>query len=101
VETKLSFSKYVILLPSITSTCTFVGRIEGIISKLETEQSTFNPTSLHLHPSGHSVTALVCWNTNQNQNITAGEANSSDTNTTVSLDAMAIRSNLHRERNCI
>jgi hypothetical protein len=40
-------------------------------------------------------------NTNQNQTITPGETTSSDTNTTVSLDAMAIRFNLHREGNSI
>jgi len=37
--------------------------------------------------------------TNHNQNIAAGVANSSDTNSTVSLGGMASCCNLHRERN--
>jgi len=51
------------------------------------------------HSLGHSIAILVGRTSNYNQNITAGVANSSDTNTTVSLDGMASCCNLHRERN--
>jgi hypothetical protein len=52
----------------------------------------------HKHSSGHSIATLAGTITNHNQNITAGVANSSDTNTTVSLDGMASCCNQHRER---
>jgi len=52
----------------------------------------------HSHSTGHSIATLAGTITNHNQNATAGVANSSDTNTTVSLDGMASCCNLQRER---
>jgi len=58
---------------------------------------TWYSSGSHLHSSGHSIATLAGRTTNHNQNITAGVANSSDTNTTVSLDGMASCCNLNRE----
>jgi hypothetical protein len=66
---------------------------------LEFEQSTKYPSQSHLHFSGHALASVVGWIINHNQNVTAGVANSSDTNITVSLDDMASFLDLHRERN--
>jgi hypothetical protein len=51
------------------------------------------------HSTGNCIANLIGWITIQNQNITAGVENISDTNTTVSLDGMASCCNLQRERN--
>jgi hypothetical protein len=55
------------------------------------------PAASHNHSSGHSIATLAGTITIHNQNTTAGVANSSDTNTTVSLDGMASCCNLQRE----
>jgi len=52
------------------------------------------PPESHQHSSGHSIATLAGLITNHNQNITAGVANSSDINTTVSLDGVASCCNL-------
>jgi hypothetical protein len=59
---------------------------------------TSRPTLSHTHPSGHSSATLAGTITNHNQMITAGVANSSDSNTTVSLDGAAACCILYRER---
>jgi len=41
------------------------------------------------HPLGHKIATLAGTITKHNQNATAGVANSSDTNSTVSLEGMA------------
>jgi urease accessory protein UreF len=51
------------------------------------EQMTSYPTGSHSHSLGHSIAILAGRITNHNQNIMAGVANSSDTNTTVNLMA--------------
>jgi hypothetical protein len=56
------------------------------------------PALSHSHPSGHSTATLTGTITKHNQNITAGVANSMDSNTTVSIDGTKISFNLHRER---
>jgi hypothetical protein len=45
------------------------------------------------------MASVVGWIINHNQNIRAGVANSSDSNTTVSLDDKAKFLDLHREKN--
>jgi hypothetical protein len=58
---------------------------------------TWYPPGSHRHSSGHSIATLTGRITNQNQNVTAGVANSSDTTTTVCLDGMASCYDLLRE----
>jgi len=53
--------------------------------------------SQFLYSYSRSTPILI---TNHNQDMTAGVANSSDTNTTVRLDGMASCCNLHRDRKC-
>jgi hypothetical protein len=77
----------------------FVGKIKGILFDDEIEQATWYLPGSFQHSTGHCVANLVGWITTQNQNITAGVADSSDTNTTVSIDGMASCCNLQRERN--
>jgi len=72
---------------------------EGMLFNPEREQFTKYPSKSHLHFSGHSTATLVGRINNHNQNIITGVANSSDNNTTVSLDGMAMFCDLHRERN--
>jgi hypothetical protein len=60
---------------------------------------TWYPPASHLHSSGISIATLAGTITNHNQNITAGIANSNDTNATVSLDGVASCCNLERESN--
>ena len=100
LETKASFSKDAILLSLSASRRVFVGRINEILFKDDSEQSTRFPLVSHQHSSGHSIATLAGCITNNYQNITAGAANISDTNTTVSLDGLASCCNLHREMNC-
>jgi hypothetical protein len=69
-----------------------------MLFKLEFEQSTKYPSLSHLHSSKHAIASVVSWIINHIQNITAGVANSSNTNITVSLDDMAIFLDLHSER---
>jgi hypothetical protein len=47
------------------------------------------PAVSQWHSAGHIIATLAGTITNHNQKITAGVANSSDSNTTVSLDGMA------------
>jgi len=72
--------------------------IKGTAVNDESLQKTWYPPASHMHSLGHSIATLAGWTTNHNQNVTAGVANSSDTNTTVTLDGMASCCNLHRER---
>ena len=76
----------------------FVRWINGAAVKDGPLQLAKYPPCSHLHPSGHRIVTLAGRITNHNQNTTAGVANSSDTNTTVSLDGMASCCDLHRER---
>jgi len=99
LEINLSFSEDVMLLLSSRLFRPFVGKISGILFNDEIEQSTWYPPGSYHHSTGHSIDSLVGWITTQNQNITEGLVNNSDTNTTVSLDGMANCCNLHRERN--
>jgi hypothetical protein len=48
----------------------------------------------YLHSSGHSIATVAGRITKHNQNATAGVANSSNTNTRVSLEGMAKYCNL-------
>jgi hypothetical protein len=52
----------------------------------------------HRHRSGHSIATLAGTITNHIQKITAGDANSSDTKTTATLDELARACNLQEER---
>jgi hypothetical protein len=61
-------------------------------------QSTSYPPMSHSHPSGQSIATLVGTITNHSQNITAGVANSKDSNSTVRLDGMASCCKLQREK---
>jgi hypothetical protein len=99
LEINLSFSKDFMLLLSSRSFRTFVGKIRRILFNEEIEQATWYLPGSFQHSTGHGIANLVGWITTQNQNITAGVANSSDTNTTVSLDGKASCCNLQRERN--
>jgi hypothetical protein len=74
----------------------FVGNIRGILFNDEIEPATWYPPASYQHSTRYCIANLVRWITTQNQNITAGLANSSDTNTTVSLDGMVSCCNLHR-----
>ena len=76
----------------------FVKWINGAAVKDGPLQLAKYPPCSHLHPSGHSTATLAGRITNQNQNTTAGAANSSDTNNTVRLDGVASCWNLQRER---
>jgi hypothetical protein len=73
---------------------------KGILFKPEPEQFTNTPSDSHLHFSRHINFILAGRITNQNQNITAGAANNSYTNTAITLDGMASCFNLHRGRDC-
>ena len=100
-ERKFSFAKIGILLPLSMSCPVCLGMIEGILFNPESEQFTLYPSLSHLHSSGHCIATLVGSVTNHNQNIITGVANSNDTNTTVSLDGMAMFCNLHTERETV
>jgi hypothetical protein len=67
----------------------------------EPEQSTWYPLGSHRHSSGYSISTLAGRITSRNQNMTAGVANSSDTNTTVNLDGMARFCNMHIIHNLV
>ena len=97
LEINLS-SRDVMLLLWSRSFRTFVGKTEGILFSDDIEQETWYSTGSCLHSTGHSNVTLARTITNHNQNTTTGVANSSDTNTTVSLDGMEICCNLQRER---
>jgi hypothetical protein len=71
-----------------------------MLFKPKFEQLIRYPSLRHVHFSGHTVVSVTCWINNLTQNMTAGVANSSDSNTTVSLDGMASCCNLHREKDC-
>jgi hypothetical protein len=70
--------------------------IDGILFNVELEQLTKYPFQSHLHSLGHDIDSVVGWIINHIQNITTGVANSSDTNTTVSLVDMASFLDLQR-----
>ena len=97
LEINLS-SRDVMLLLSSRSFRKFVGKTEGILFSGDIEQATWYSTGSCLHSTGHSNVTLARTITNHNQNTTTGVANTSDTNTTVSLDGMASCCNLQRER---
>jgi hypothetical protein len=59
-----------------------------VVNDLRLHMTRYPPLS-HLQFSGHSIATLAGTITNHNQNIRAGDAKRSDTNTTVSLDGMA------------
>jgi hypothetical protein len=98
-DMKMSFCSVVILIVPSKSSRTSVGKIKGKLSNGELKHATLYPPGAHLHPSGHNLAALARTITNHNQNMTAGVATSSDTNTTVSLDGMSSCCNLHTESN--
>jgi len=77
---------------------TFIGKIKGILFNDELEQSTWYSPIPHQHFSGHSIATLAGRITNHNQNVTAGNANSSNTNTTVIRDGIANCCNQQRQR---
>jgi hypothetical protein len=99
LEINLSFSKDVMLLLSSRSFRTFVGKIKGILFNDEIEQATWYLPGSYQHSRGNCIGNLVALITIQNENITAGLANSSDTNITFSLDGMVSCCNLQRGRN--
>jgi hypothetical protein len=72
--------------------------IEGTVVNDVLLHMTKYPVGSHQHPPGHSTATFAGGITNHNENITAGVANSSDSNSTVSLDGMASCCNLQRER---
>jgi len=76
----------------------FVSWIKGIGFTDRNLHMTLYPPVSHRHPSGHNIATLAGTITKYNQNIRAGVANSSDTNTTVSFDGMESCCNLHRQR---
>ena len=85
-------------LPSPKIIRNFVRWTKGTAFNDVPSQSTTHPPVSHLHSSGHSIATLAGRINNHNQNIRGGVANSSDTNTSVSLDGMASCCNLQRER---
>ena len=99
LETNLSLSSNVMLFLSSLSTRTSVRWIKGTAVNDGPSQRTMYPAFSHWQFSGHNIATLAGMVSNTIQNITADVANSSDTNTTVSLDGMASCCNLHRERN--
>jgi hypothetical protein len=57
----------------------------------------YSPVS-QLHSSGHPIATVAGRITNHNQDIAADVANSSDTNSTISVEGMAGCCNLRREK---
>jgi hypothetical protein len=65
----------------------FKNKFGSLRVKPKYEQKSAFPSPSHLHFSGHSISSVICCIiNNNNQNITAGIANS---NTTISLDVIA------------
>jgi hypothetical protein len=73
---------------------------KGKLCDAEFEHITMHPSITHSHSFGHWITMLVGWITKHNQNSTVSVANSSETITTASDDAMASCCHLHRQKNC-
>jgi hypothetical protein len=76
-----------------------VSRIKETVVNNEPWHVTWYPPGQHQHSTGQSTATIAGTITNHNQNIIAGDASSSDTNTTIRLDGMASSFILHREKN--
>jgi hypothetical protein len=74
-----------------------VRRIDGAMFNDEPLHETWYSPVSQLHSSGHPIATLAGSITNHNQNTAVDVANSSDTNSTTSVDGMAGCCNLHRQ----